>query len=103
MSNSFKRGIDLKKIKIKHLLGINKELARYPDNSDILYFMVENASAKTGKDSYLYSDEMIGKRFEIEKEYAKEILDELTSLGYLEYVKDTNTKSIYELVQNPYH
>jgi hypothetical protein len=104
MSNSFfKRGFDLKKIKIKHLLGINKQLARYPDNSDILYFLIENASAKSDKDAYLYSDEMIGKRFEIEQEYAREILDELADLGYLKHVKTTQTKSIYELINNPYH
>ena len=99
---SFTRGIDLKKLKIKHLLGIHKELNSYPDSSDIMYYMVETVSAKSEKDAYLFSDDVIGRRFEIEQAEAKEMLEELCSLGYLEHFKKTNIKDVYQLVHNPY-
>ena len=99
---SFTRGIDLKKIRVKHLLGMHKELPSYPDTSDILYYMVETVSAKAEKDAYLFADDVISRRFEIEQAHAKQMLEELCSLGYMEHLKSTNIKDVYKLIHNPY-
>jgi hypothetical protein len=96
----FKKGLNPNKLKIKHILGCQKESVNYPDSSDLLYFMVEQCN-NSERDSYTFSDEVMAKRFNITQERARILLDSLVQDKTLSYLKDTNKKRVYELKENP--
>lgn len=96
----FNKGLNPQKLKIKHILGCQREPAGFPDSSDILFFMVEQCN-NTERETYQFSDEVIAKRFEITQERARTLLDSLVQDETLSYVKDTNKKRVYEMKENP--
>lgn len=99
--SDFVPGIDLKKIKVKHLLGISSTLPNFPDESDLLYYLVDSISSNPKSDK-TFTDVQLSKKFNKDREEINSLLDSLLSQGFVKKLKSLNSKSVYQILKNPY-
>ncbi len=91
--------INWNKVKIKHVLGIAKDLPGYPDEHDLLFHIIKEVGDK--KDPS-FADTQLAAQLGQERENIRELLQTLVSQGYLKTSKVTEEKMIVKVVQNPY-
>jgi hypothetical protein len=96
---SFNPGIDYEKLKIKHIIGNSKDLPGYPDDSDIIFYLVETASSST-KD-FFFSDQQLAAKFQTSKEEIEQILTLLLEREIIALHIQTSDKKSYKLLKNP--
>jgi hypothetical protein len=99
--SDFVPGIDLKKIKVKHLLGISSTLPNFPDESDLLYYLVDTISSNPKSDK-TFTDVKLSVKFNRDREEINALLDSLSTQGYVKKLKDMESKNVYEILKNPY-
>jgi hypothetical protein len=99
--SDFIPGIDLNKIKVKHLLGISSTLPNFPDESDLLYYIVDSISSNPKSDK-TFTDIQLSKKFNKEREEINSLLDSLSSQGFVKKLKSLELKVVYQVLKNPY-
>ena len=91
--------INWNKVKIKHVLGIAKDLPSYPDQHDLLFYIIKESA---GKKDPSYTDIQLAAQLSQEKEKIKNLLLILSEEGYLKITKVTDEKTIVKVTKNPY-
>lgn len=91
--------INWNKVKIKHVLGIAKDLPGYPDDQDLLFHIVKEAGDK--KDPS-FTDTQLASQLGQDQQKIRELLQALVSQGYLKTGKVTEEKMIVKVAHNPY-
>lgn len=91
--------INWNKVKIKHVLGIAKELPGYPDQHDLLFHIIKESSDR--KDPS-FTDIQLAAQLSQEKEKIRHLLLILLEDNYLKATKVTDEKMIVKVVKNPY-
>ena len=94
-------GIDLNKIKVKHLLGVSSTLPNFPDESDLLYYLVDSISSNPKSDK-TFTDIQLSKKFNKDREEVNSLLDSLSSQGFIKKLKSLESKTVYQILKNPY-
>ena len=100
--SDFVPGIDLKKIKVKHLLGISSTLPNFPDESDLLYYLVDSISSNPKSDK-TFTDIQLSKKFNVNREAINLLLDSLIGQGFVKNLKTLEGKTVFQILKNPYH
>jgi hypothetical protein len=91
--------INWNKVKIKHVLGITKDLPGYPDQHDLLFYIIKES---VGKKDPSYTDIQLAAQLSQSQEKIKNLLLILSEEGYLKITKNTDEKIIIKVVKNPY-
>ena len=99
--SDFVPGIDLKKIKVKHLLGISSTLENFPDESDLLYYLVDSISSNPKSDR-TFTDVQLAKKFNRDREEINSLLGSLSGQGFVKKLKSLDSQTVYEILKNPY-
>jgi len=96
--------IDYNKLKLKYIFGNYKDIDSYPTTEDAIYSVIIWMISNNKKDEdFSFSDKHFQKILEVEdNDKISLLLNECVKLGYLEHLKDTNIKSVYKLVKNPF-
>jgi hypothetical protein len=93
---------DKEKIQIKHILEMSKEMEGYPTQDDIIYFVCKRAADKM-KNEVTFSDYMIGQKMpSVSDEILQSNLTKLVEDGIIEITKQTDSKTSYKVLLNPY-
>lgn len=71
--------IDVNKVQIRFITGLNKCLPGYPKPIDVLY-----ESAVESPDDYLFSEAKMENRYGIDEDRIKNIVESLMSMGCIE-------------------
>lgn len=92
------------KLLVKQVLGIYQELPSYPDDMDVIFYLVNWAkiNCKSSDEEITFNDMFLCKKFNKNREEIKSILSNLIKKGWVSHVKDTDIKSIYALIDNPF-
>lgn len=91
--------INWNKVKIKHVLGIAKDLPGYPDEQDLLFHIVKESGDK--KDPS-FTDVQIAAQIGQEREKIRALMCNLAAHGYLKTSKVTEEKMIVKILKNPF-
>jgi transcription initiation factor IIE alpha subunit len=91
--------INWNKVKIKHVLGIAKDLPGYPDQHDLMFHIIKESSNK--KDPS-FTDVQLAAQLSQEKEKIRSLLLILSEDSYLKITKVTDEKMIVKITKNPY-
>ena len=84
--------LDVDKVQVRYITGINKCLPGYPTPLDVLY-----ESCRESADSNLFSDAKLENKYGLDEDGIKTIIDVLTNLGY---IKQNNTR--YKIISTPW-
>jgi transcription initiation factor IIE alpha subunit len=91
--------INWDKVKIKHVLGIAKDLPGYPDRDDVMFHIVKEMGDR--KDPS-FTDVQISAQLKIDQEEIRRLLLILSEDGNLKITKSTEEKMIVKVAKNPY-
>lgn len=95
--------LDYNKLKIKYIFGNYKGIDSYPTTEDTIYSLIQWFIAIGKKDNMNFSNKHAEKFLEIkDSDKVIDILSKCVEEGYLERGKDTDIKSVYKLVKNPF-
>lgn len=92
--------INNKKLKIKYILGNFQDLATWPTVEDVMFILIQWAMST--EDNSTFSDIFLEKKLGITGDKLKEILTSLEMENYIIREKNTNTKTVYKIVNNPF-
>jgi hypothetical protein len=84
--------LDVDKVQVRYITGINKCIPGYPTPLDVLY-----ESCRESADSNLFSDAKLENKYGLDEDGIKTIIDVLTNLGY---IKQNNTR--YKIISTPW-
>ena len=91
--------INWNKVKIKHVLGIAKDLPGYPDENDVMFHLVKEIGDR--KDPS-FTDVQISAHLKTEQEEIRRLLLILSEVGNIKITKVTDEKMIVKVAKNPY-
>jgi transcription initiation factor IIE alpha subunit len=91
--------INWNKVKIKHVLGIAKDLPGYPDENDVMFHLVKEIGDR--KDPS-FTDVQISAQLKTEQEEIRRLLLILSEVGNIKITKVTDEKMIVKVAKNPY-
>jgi transcription initiation factor IIE alpha subunit len=91
--------INWNKVKIKHVLGIAKDLPGYPDENDVMFHLVKEIGDR--KDPS-FTDVQISAQLKTEQEEIRRLLLILSEVGNIKIAKVTDEKMIVKVAKNPY-
>ena len=84
--------LDVDKVQVRYITGINKCLPGYPTPLDVLY-----ESCRESADTNLFSDTKMENKYGLDEDGIKTIIESLTNLGY---IKKNNTR--YKIISTPW-
>ena len=84
--------LDVDKVQVRYITGINKCLPGYPTPLDVLY-----ESCMESADTNLFSDAKMENKYGFDEDEIKTIIESLTNLGY---IKKNNTR--YKIISTPW-
>lgn len=93
--------IDPNQLKVKYVLGNWASLPNYPDAEDLLYEAIRDYCAWANERMRI-TDVSLVKRYGIDRDRANELMQHLVVKGFATVFKSTDTRTTYELIQNPY-
>ncbi len=94
---------DRNKIQIKHVLEMEKDMEGWPSPDDILYFVCKRASSKDKEGDITFSDYIIQKKMETASaEIIQSSLLELIKRGNIKKIRESDSKTTYQILINPY-
>lgn len=96
-----KKSINTGKLKVKYVLGIHSTLPSYPDSEDILYELIRDYCGKVAKE-LKFTNVSLQKKYSLSDEKLSEVIEYLTSHGFLGVVNDNSAYTTYEVIKNPY-
>jgi hypothetical protein len=96
-----KKQINTSKLRVKYVLGIHTTLPSYPEAEDILYELIRDFCGRVAKE-IKFTDVALMKRYNLSEERCKEIIQYLTSHGFLQEVHGNVGYVTYEVIKNPY-
>ena len=91
--------INWDKVKIKHVLGISKDLVGYPNEDDVMFHIIKEMGDR--KDPS-FTDVQIAAQLKTEQGEIKNLLLALSEKGNLKITKATDEKLIVKVAKNPY-
>ena len=91
--------INWNKVKIKHVLGIAKDLPGYPDEQDLLFHLIKETGDR--KDPS-FTDVQIAVQIGHDREKVRDLMHSLAEQGYLKTGKVTEEKMIVKVLKNPF-
>jgi transcription initiation factor IIE alpha subunit len=91
--------INWNKVKIKHVLGIAKDLPGYPDEHDLLFHLVKEIGNR--KDPS-FTDIQLASQLGQDREKIRTLLLNLSDQGYIKMGKVSEEKMIVKIDKNPY-
>lgn len=91
--------INWNKVKIKHVLGIAKDLPGYPDEHDVMFHLVKEIGDR--KDPS-FTDVQISAQLKTDREEIRRLLLVLSDEGNLKIGKVTDEKMIVKVAKNPF-
>lgn len=91
--------INWNKVKIKHVLGIAKDLPGYPDEQDLLFHIIKEMGDR--KDPS-FTDVQLAAQLSENREKIKSLLFALSSEEFIKITKVTDEKMIVKVAKNPY-
>jgi transcription initiation factor IIE alpha subunit len=91
--------INWNKVKIKHVLGIAKDLPGYPDEHDLLFHIIKEVGSR--KDPS-FTDVQLASQLGEDRERIRTLLTSLSSQGYIKIGKVSEEKMIVKVDNNPY-
>lgn len=95
---------DINKVKIKHILGIHKDMNGYPTGEDLLYFIVKHYHDR-GKemDNITFTDHFLIKKLgKKHKESIHKAIDELLHNKTIESFRENKDSISYKILKNSY-
>ena len=84
--------LDVDKVQVRYITGINKCLPGYPTPLDVLY-----ESCRESVDANLFSEAKMENKYGLGEDEIKTIIESLTNLGY---IKKNNTR--YKIISTPW-
>ena len=84
--------LDVDKVQVRYITGINKCLPGYPTPLDVLY-----ESCRESADTNLFSDVKMENKYGLDEDGINTIIESLTNLGY---IKKNNTR--YKIIKTPW-
>ena len=84
--------LDVDKIQVRYITGINKCLPGYPTPLDVLY-----ESCMESPDNNLFSEAKLENKYDLDEDGINTIIESLTNLGY---IKKNNTR--YKIIKTPW-
>ena len=84
--------LDVDKVQVRYITGINKCLPGYPTPLDVLY-----ESCRESADTNLFSDAKMENKYGLDEDGINTIIESLTNLGY---IKKNNTR--YKIISTPW-
>ena len=84
--------LDVDKVQVRYITGINKCLPGYPTPLDVLY-----ESCMESPDSNLFSEAKLENKYNLNEDGINTIIESLTNLGY---IKKNNTR--YKIIKTPW-
>ena len=84
--------LDVDKVQVRYITGINKCLPGYPTPLDVLY-----DSCMESPDSNLFSEAKLENKYNLDEEGISKIIEVLVNL---EYIKKNNTR--YKIIKTPW-
>jgi hypothetical protein len=95
--------LNYSKLKIKYIFGNYKEIDSYPSSEDTIYSLIQWFIGIGKNNNLEFSNKHAQKFLDIDDiDKVDSILAKCVDDGYIEYLKDTNIKSVYKLVKNPF-
>ena len=91
--------INWNKVKIKHVLGIAKDLPGYPDHQDLLFHIIKEMGDR--KDPS-FTDIQLAAQLSKDKEKIRSLLFILSNEEFIKITKVTDEKMIVKVAKNPY-
>lgn len=91
--------INWNKVKIKHVLGIAKDLPGYPTADDLLFHIIKEMGDR--KDPS-FTDVQLASQLSRTQEEIRSLLLKLSEQGFLKMGKVTDEKMIVKVANNPY-
>jgi hypothetical protein len=91
--------INWNKVKIKHVLGIAKDLPGYPDKHDLLFHIIKETGDR--KDPS-FTDVQLAAQLSKNQEEIRLLLLQLVQEDFLKITKTTEEKMIVKVASNPY-
>ena len=84
--------LDVDKVQVRYITGINKCLPGYPTPLDVLY-----DSCMESPDNNLFSEAKLENKYDLDEEGISKIIEVLVNL---EYIKKNNTR--YKIIKTPW-
>lgn len=84
--------LDVDKVQVRYITGINKCLPGYPTPLDVLY-----DSCMESPDNNLFSEAKLENKYDLDEDGINTIIESLTNLGY---IKKNNTR--YKIIKTPW-
>ena len=96
--------IDPDKTPIKYILGTEKENEAYPNSTDVIWSVVNNAIREGGKSADVFTmNALLKYRFKGEDpDRIQASVDRLIELGLIEPTKQPGAKEAYRVLINPF-
>lgn len=91
--------INWNKVKIKHVLGIAKDLPGYPTTEDLMFHIIKEMGDR--KDPS-FTDIQLAAQLSKSQEEIRSLLLQLSDEGFLKTGKITEEKMIVKVAKNPY-
>jgi len=95
------KNINIGKLKVKYVLGMQSKISSYPDYEDILYELIKSYSDKISHE-LKFTDISLKKRFNLTDTFLNEILEWLILNGFSDIVNKTASYTTYKIIKNPY-
>lgn len=89
-------------LEVKYVIGCFKDLPTYPTTKDVVYLLIEWLMLNDKPDDHIFSDTFISNLIGKSSEGTKDVLSKLVKEEIFEHIKDTNTKSLYRIIKNPF-
>jgi len=92
------------KLKIKHILGIEKDLPGYPTGDDIVkWITVDENKPQDSTGCVVFNDLQVkGYMIKNKEDHIDQELQKLISEGIIEYIGETSRKKKYRILKNDY-
>jgi len=91
--------INWNKVKIKHVIGIAKDLPGYPDKDDLLFYLIKESE---NKKNVVFTDIQLITQLGQPKEKIRNLLLTLSSENFIKIDKNTDEKMTIRIIENPY-
>lgn len=87
------------KVKIKHIIGIAKDLPGYPSEDDLLFHLAKESE---NKKSIIFTDIQLSTQLDQSKEKIRDLLSSPLLENYIKINKVSDDKMTISLIKNPY-
>lgn len=96
-----KKTIDISKLKVKYVLGIQSDSPTYPEPEDILYELIRDYCGRVATE-LKFTDVSLKKKYSLTDEKLKDTIEWLTNNKIITSINDTTAYTTLKVIKNPY-